>query len=180
METRRDFLKVYHPFSVRQLTVLSILVSLSSVGRIFFQFIPNVQPMTAIFIIITFVYGLREGLIVSLLSVTLSNFILGMGPWIFAQIISYAIVMIIAAILVRPLYQRKRTKWIIIFFLFLTGILYGVIISYLTYKMFGMSRFLPYYLMGITFDILHGFGNAGFYIILEPLLKPLLKKAIMN
>jgi hypothetical protein len=38
----------------------------------------------------------------------------------------------------------------------------------------GINSFWAYYIAGIPFDLLHGLGNAGFYLILEPILAPLL------
>jgi len=178
METRKHFLNKTTAFSVREIAVLSIVTALCTVGRIMFQFIPNVQPMTTIFIIITLAVGLREGLVVSLLSLILSNIILGMGPWLFHQMISYTVVLLVAKLLLTRIYKRENANWILLSYAFVSGIIYGFVISYLSYKMFGMSRFLPYYLMGLSFDIIHGIGNTAFYFILNPLLGRLLKNGL--
>lgn len=175
METRSNVGKSEKSLSVRKLAMLSILVSLCYVGRIVFQFLPNVQPMTVILLIITLTMGTRDGLLVTGASLLLSNMVLGMGPWIFYQMISYIIIIGMTGIFLRPLYQRPGTKILLTTYAFLTGLLYGFIISFFSSKMFGMTSFWAYYLMGVPFDLMHALGNAGFYLILEPVLRPLIQ-----
>ena len=78
-------------FGVRRLALLSILTALCYVGRMMFQFIPNVQPVTAVLIILTLTLGMTDGFIVAILSIVLTNFLLGMGPWTIAQIASFGV-----------------------------------------------------------------------------------------
>ena len=59
-------------------------------------------------------------------------------------------------------------------FAFFGGLLYGFVISVISVKLMGINSFWAYYIAGIPFDLLHGLGNAGFYLILEPILVPLL------
>lgn len=60
----------------------------------------------------------------------------------------------------------------------LQGILYGFLISLVQAPFFGIQNFLVYYASGIPFDTLHAAGNIGFYLILAPILFPLLRKFI--
>lgn len=162
-------------FSVKEIANLSLMVAACVVGRLLFQFIPNVQPMTTILLIMTVHRGFRQGLIVSLLSVIITNLYLGMGVWTFAQLFSYALVISLVTFLAKwPLF--KKSLMLQTGFSFLAGFLYGFIISVVSYKMYGMTAFLPYYLQGLSFDFLHAIGNAGFYLILGPLFKKLLDK----
>jgi energy-coupling factor transport system substrate-specific component len=159
-------------FSVRRMALLSILTALCYVGRIVFQFIPNVQPMTAILIILTLTMGIADGFIVAILSIILTNFLLGMGPWTIAQIASFGVLIVVTGLVMKPFYKKVHKAYFVVFSFF-GGILYGFIISLLTVKMMGITNFWVYYAAGIPFDLLHGLGNAGFYLILEPILAPL-------
>lgn len=174
METRSNIVKRKHSFSVKRLALLSILVALCYVGRVVFQFLPNVQPMTVILLLITLHLGTRDGLLVTVMSLLLSNLVLGMGPWIFYQIFTYAIIIGITGTFLRPLYKRKRAKFLLTAFSFVAGILYGFVISIFSSRMFGMTNFWAYYMMGFPFDLMHAFGNAVFYLILDPILTPLI------
>ena len=61
-------------FSVRELTYLALTTALAVVGRLSFQFIPNVQPMTVIFLILALQLGFMRSWLVAILSVLITNF----------------------------------------------------------------------------------------------------------
>lgn len=173
MEPDRNVRTSKSKFGVKRLALLSILTALCYVGRIIFQFIPNVQPVTTILIILTLTLGMTDGFLVAILSIVLSNFMLGMGPWTIAQIASFASLIVVTGLVMKPLYKKVHKAYFVAF-AFLGGILYGFIISVITVKMMGITSFWAYYVAGIPFDVMHGLGNAGFYLILEPILAPLI------
>ena len=75
-------------FSIRKITLIALLSTLAYIGRLLFAWIPNVQPVTVILLIITLEMGLVEGILTASLSMILSNIFLGMGPWTLYQIAS--------------------------------------------------------------------------------------------
>lgn len=160
------------------LTRIALLTSLVSVGRLSFSFIPNVQPMTVLIVCITLYYGWKTGLAVSLLSVLLTNIYLGMGPWTFAQLAAYA-VLIGCTHLLEDSYESLSLPILQLFVAFL-GLLYGLIISVVQAPFFGWNIFIPYYLSGLVFDILHAGGNVIFFTLLYPLVMPLFKRTGQN
>lgn len=174
METRSNVRKTSQKFTVKRLALLAILTALSYVGRIVFQFIPNVQPMTTLLLLITLNLTVADGLIVAIASLILSNMVLGMGPWLFPQLVTYFILIGFTGIVLKPFYGMKNARVLFTGYSFVSGLLFGFIISVFSYRMYGMTNFWAYYLMGISFDLLHAAGNAGFYLILEPILGPLL------
>lgn len=66
---------------LRQIMPIVVLSALAAAGRIIFAVIPNVQPVSAITIIAGVVFGRRSGFMVGALSMLISNFYLGQGPW---------------------------------------------------------------------------------------------------
>lgn len=165
-------------FPVQRIAILAIFISLAYVGRIAFQFIPNVQPMTVIILLITLNTGAIDGLIVAVLSIILSNTLLGMGPWTIAQIVTYMILIGFTGLIAKYFY-RPLNKYNRIFFAayaFLIGLLYGFIISIFSVQIYGINHFWAYYLRGVSFDLAHAVGNAIFYIILDPVISPLIRK----
>lgn len=165
-------------FNVERISILAILTALAYVGRILLQFIPNVQPVTAILIIIALTLGMTDGLIVATASIFLSNLMLGMGPWTFAQIMSFAAIILLTVLLMKWFYPAKNKWWHVIFsvYAFITGILYGFIISFISVKLLGINNFWAYYVAGVPFDLMHGMGNFAFYFFLEPVIAPLIMK----
>jgi len=159
------------------------MTALTAVGRLAFAlpFMPNIQPMTALLIIIALNIGIVDSLIVSLLSILLTNLFLGMGPWTVLQIISFGLVILLTG-LVKYFYQPQSFVNRIIFAIWagLMGFIYGFVISYLNFLLYGMNNFWVYYLNGVPFDLLHAVGNVGFFIILEPMIVPIIKKKFEN
>ena len=68
--------------STNKIAQLSLLSAACVAGRIAFQFIPNFQPMTAIFLFIVLYLSLKDALIVMSLSIAISSFYFGVGPWV--------------------------------------------------------------------------------------------------
>jgi len=159
-----------------KLTLLALLATLAVVGRYAFQFIPNVQPVTAIIILTGIFLGPMSAVILGILAVFLSNMLLGMGIWTVWQIISWCIIGLIAGIMG---ITWKRVPFIfIIIFSVVSGYFYGFIISLTTYQVTGY--FWPYYLAGLPFDTAHAVGNAVFITLLYPLLHALLQRYAKN
>lgn len=166
-------------FSVHRIALLALLTAMSTVGRLMFAlpFLPNIQPMTAMFLIIALNIGVSDSLIVSLLSMLLTNLFLGMGPWTLMQIMSFAAVILLTGLL-KVFYQFGNIKIRFAFAIWalIVGFLYGFVISYLNFHLYGLNNFLVYYINGLPFDLLHGLGNFGFFLILEPILVPVIEK----
>ena len=155
------------------------MTALTTVGRLAFAlpFMPNIQPMTALLLIIALNIGIVDSLIVSLLSILLTNLFLGMGPWTILQIISFGLVILLTS-LVKYFYQPQSFIHRIFFAIWagFMGLVYGFVISYLNVRLYGMNNFWVYYLNGVPFDLLHAVGNVGFFIILEPMIVPIIKR----
>lgn len=165
----------HNRFHVQHIALLGMLTTLCYVSRLLFQFLPNVQPVTVIILLITQVWGTRDGLIVATLSILVSNINLGMGVWTLAQVVSFAVIVLLTGSLFRLKFDRAP---FIIKALYagLVGYLYGFVISAVQAPFFGIQSFWAYYISGIPFDTMHALGNSAFYILLAPILIPLLKK----
>lgn len=159
-----------------KLTLLALLAALAVVGRYAFQFLPNVQPITAIIILTGIFLGPLSSVILSLLVVFLSNMLLGMGIWTVWQIISWCLIGLIAGTI--GVIWKKVPILFIIFFSVFCGYFYGFIISLTTYQVTG--HFWPYYIAGIPFDTAHAIGNGVFTILLYPLLQVLFQRYSKN
>jgi energy-coupling factor transport system substrate-specific component len=165
-------------FGVRRLALLSILTALCYVGRMVFQFIPNVQPVTAVLIILTLTLGHDGRLHCGHPVDCFDQLPAGDGAvddcadrqfrrsdrshWFVREAV------------LQCTSQKRSRRILFALFAFFGGLLYGFVISVISVKLMGINSFWAYYIAGIPFDLLHGLGNAGFYLILEPILAPLL------
>ena len=167
-------------FSIRKITLIALLSTLAYIGRLLFAWIPNVQPVTVILLIITLEMGLVEGFLTASLSMILSNIFLGMGPWTLYQIASFAIVILVffcLKFLWRQTWKQPLLK--LTFFTIMAGLmgyLYGFVISIFSVYFYHIPKFWVYYLQGLPFDTLHALGNIGFWILLSPLLPRIIQK----
>ncbi len=168
-------------FTVKRIALLSVLTAFVTVGRLGFAlpFLPNIQPVTTMIILIILAIGTIDGLVVAVLSLLLSSVFLGMGPWVIMQILSYAVIVLLTA-LIKPFYHRGSLVNRIVFALWtgMTGLIYGLVISYLSYRFYEMPSLLAYYLNGVYFDLLHGIGNVAFFLILEPIIVPITRQQL--
>ncbi len=98
-----------------KLTLLALLAALAVVGRYAFQFLPNVQPITAIIILTGIFLGPVSSVILSVLVVFLSNMLLGMGIWTVWQIISWCLIGLTAGI-IGIIWKKVPLLFIILFF----------------------------------------------------------------
>ncbi|TPG68302.1 ECF transporter S component [Brevibacillus laterosporus] len=163
--------------SVKSITLLAILSALAVAGRIALSFIANVQPVTTFVILMTLLMGFRYGVLLAGMVMILSNLILGIGIWTLPQIIAYCAIVVVTSIFIRPVFSKLPLVVMALYAGF-TGLLYGFINSLGQIPLYGATYFLTYYLAGIPYDIMHAIGNFVFYLVLAPLLLPLLHKLI--
>lgn len=162
-------------FSVQRIALLGLLTALCYVSRVIFQFLPNVQPVTVILIILVLKMTVVDSWIVAILSILISNIQLGMGVWTIAQIVSFSILVGITGLLIKP-FINQIPFVVMVLFAGLTGYLYGFIISAVQAPFFGIQNFWAYYLAGLPFDTMHALGNAVFYVLLAPVLGSILDR----
>ncbi len=183
--SEEKILKTKTTITTQRLALLALLTAACTVGRISFAVIPNIQPMTAILLLLAFFTTLKEALLVTLLSLLTTNLYLGMGPWTISQFVAFTGVVLLFHILGKvPLVKKHLTIQAV--FAFLTGLLYGVIVSFMEVSIYRMPSFLAYYIQGVTFDLFHSVGNFGFYLIFYPIFQKYfvpklgIKKAVEN
>lgn len=157
---------------VYRLTLLAMLITIAVVGRLAMQYIPSVQPVTAIIIISGYLLGPSAGIIIGVATVYLTNLSLGMGIWTIWQMIAWGSIGLFAGIIGR--FQWKKEKKILIIFSFFAAYYYGLILNS---SMFVYTdKFIPFLLSSLPFDTYHAIGNVIFVSILYPILKKALKR----
>lgn len=160
--------------SLSFITFVALISAAAFVGRLAFQGIPNVQPLTDVIMMSVLFVSFPFGSLVAIISLFISNIYLGMGIWTIAQLLSYLTLCGLIHLCHMPL--LGSSKLIRALFAGFLGYLYGLIISLVQAPFFGIQVFWPYYLQGLPFDTLHAIGNLLFYLILEPVMLPIFIK----
>lgn len=155
--------------TVRDICFIALLTAACVVGRTAFQFIPNVQPVTTIFILVSLNKGFTRSFWIVMLSIVTTNIYMGMGPWTLTQILSYGVIVILSSLLGKlPFF--KKSLLLQLLFAILTGFMFGFLTACGDVWIYGIKAFWPYYLQGLYFDLLHGMGNLLFYLLLAPVI----------
>ncbi|MGX6970581.1 ECF transporter S component [Vagococcus bubulae] len=150
----------------KDLTMMALLTAFCVVGRLLMAFIPNVQPITATLILVTLYMGSFQAIVISSLSILITNFYLGMGIWTIAQILSFWCVILLVVSLDK-LTNLKNNTVLQLIVCMLSGLGYGFLISVMLAPFFGVTNFWAYYVTGVSFDMMHAFGTMSFYILLK-------------
>lgn len=160
--------------STKRIALLGLLTAFSHVGRLIFAPIANVQPVTVILILLTLHLGVVDALVVAVLSILVSNITLGMGVWTIGQIGSYAVIILLTALVKQV--KDYFPEIILALYSGFTGYLYGFLISIFSTLVYQLPNFWVYYIQGVPFDTMHAVGNFFFYLILSPVLSQIIQK----
>lgn len=152
--------------STYRLTLISLLAAVCVIGRIAFQFLPNIQPVTTIIIIAGVMLGILPAIFIAIITTYITNLFLGMGIWTIWQMAGWSLIAVIAGMIGKN--KKFHHTLLLALFGFFSAYLYGLILSLGSFTVAG--KFLPYYLASIPFDTLHGIGNIIFMILLYPVL----------
>lgn len=154
----------------KEIALISMIVGLGAAGRVLFVAAPNVSPVDWLTLCTGLVFGPMTGFTVGSTIMLVSNFWLGQGPWTIYQMVSMGSLGLLGGCL-RPF--RRRLGAISLAAIGLVwGFVYGLIMSTFWVLMVGSALnwtgFIAYWLAGLPFYILQGFGNAALLFALGP------------
>ncbi|MDO5559271.1 MAG: ECF transporter S component [Oscillospiraceae bacterium] len=157
---------------------VAVMCTCASAGRVLFSFIPQIQPVTVIIMVMGVCFGGYTGFITGALSALISNMILGQGPWTIWQMLGWGMTGLICGML------KNRKISDNIFFMavlsFVMAFIYGLItdtwtISFISQDGLSTGLILGVYSASMLFNFIHGAGNIVFCLLLY---KPLKAKLI--
>lgn len=153
--------------SLKKISRIAVLSALAIVLRYAFGAFPNVKPITAIFLVATIFYGLWEGMLIMMVTMLVTSFVLGFGPWVFGQLLAYSLILFLWKCLCYPLLKIFEDGKVsqMIFQSVLAGVmamLYGLIIDSYSALIFG-SAIWPMLISGFYFNVAHALSTIAFY-----------------
>lgn len=152
-----------------------VMVVVASIGRIIFGFIPNVQPVTVIVILMGLCYNAESGLLTGVLSALVSNMVMGQGPWTLWQMLAWGLIGLLAGILgkIKPL---KNVKFAV-FYSVIAAFLFSIITDTWTVLTLAegltLGGALSVFGAGIAFNIPHAIFNG---VLCAIIFKPMDKR----
>lgn len=161
----------------RELVILATMIALNVAGRAAFFMVPDFKPIYAITIISGIAFGGEAGFLVGSMSILVSNFLFGQGPWTPWQMLAMGLIGFLSGIL----YQKgllPTKKLPLAIYGFLMGfIVYGGIMNpagmFMAVGEPNWKTLLAYYISGVPVDLIKG---ASTFIFLWIGANPMLDK----
>ncbi len=143
--------------------IFTIIVILAVSGRLLLDPIPNVQPVTFLAIMVGIYFGISYSIVFATIVTLSSNVMLEHGIWSNYQIIAWASIGILAALLRGQFIQNNKLNITnVAIFAAFSGFMFDWIVSLSILHNVDTSFFLIYLLNGLPFDLLHAGGNVVF------------------
>ncbi|HHU21349.1 MAG TPA: ECF transporter S component [Acholeplasma sp.] len=159
---------------IEELILVAIVIAINIVSRILFAPLPGIKPIGAIIIIAALIFGKEAGFMIGSLTMAISNFYFGQGPWTPFQMFGFGIIGYLAG-----LFKNNFLKKNIYFVLFLgglSGIFYVLLIDvWTTLQVTSGFNFKDYF----NFIIISTPTTIG-YMASNMLFLILLYKPLMN
>lgn len=157
----------------REIIPIAVMCAVASVGRVVFNFIPQVQPVTVIVIIMGACFGKQAGFMTGALSALVSNMILGQGFWTPFQMLAWGVVGLIGGVLADV--KLSKNMVVMCIYAFVSALIYGLITDFWTIAFMAGENLtwgivLSVYSAGLVFNLIHGIGNVVFMIVLYKIL----------
>ena len=141
--------------------IFTIIIVLAVSGRLLLDPIPNVQPVTFLAIMIGIYFGISYSIAFATIVTLSSNVMLEHGIWSNYQIIGWASIGILAALLRNQFIQNEKLNITnLAIFAAFSGFLFNWIVSLSILHNVETSFFFVYLLNGVPFDLLHAGGNV--------------------
>lgn len=152
--------------SVKQLTRIALLAALCMALRHLFGPLPNIKPLTAIFLVSVIYLGWLEAFLIMAVTMVGTGLILGGGLVILWQVLSYGVILFLWQVLVAWWARSYPKTWPLQAALSgLAGFGFGFFIS-MPLAFLYETDFWVYWLQGLPFDQAHAYSTALFYPII--------------
>jgi energy-coupling factor transport system substrate-specific component len=139
----------------RDIVLIGILSAILLIGKVAFDYIPNVEVVSMLLILFAITYGLKS-IYISTIFCLCNGLMYGFGSWLLVYFIVYNGLVLVAYALRKPL---RKSIFARVLFTSLFGLTFGVWFALEWGLMYGLGAGIAYYLNGVTFDLLHMAGN---------------------
>ena len=161
----------------REMIVLATMAALACAGRAAFFMVPSIKPVTAIVIISGIAFGGEAGFLVGAITMLVSNFLFGQGPWTPWQMFAMGFIGFLSGILHQKGLLPARRLTLSIYGFLVTFFIYGGIMNpaamFMSVYEFTWTGLLAMYISGAPVDFIHATST---FIFLWLGARPLLEK----
>lgn len=149
----------------REIVMVAVMCAIAVASRTVFIMLPQFKPMAAIVMICGMALGARAGFVTGTISVFVSNFIFGHGPWTLWQMFAFGLAGFIAGVLYDKgiMKKEKRISTALIggaIVMLVVGPILDTCTVFTMSSMINMSSAAAVYLAGIPFNVVHSAATA--------------------
>ncbi|NLW22986.1 MAG: hypothetical protein GXY88_07020 [Tissierellia bacterium] len=152
---------------IRDIALIGILSAIMTAGKLVLSFIPNIEIVTLLFIVYTVTFGVKKGLLISLIFSTTEIFLYGFSTWLLGYYIVWPLLVIFTGLMNKRIKSEYGYATLGAIFGYTFGALFAVVESFFYGPAYGWA----YWIRGIGFDLVHGTSN---FIIILILYKPMI------
>lgn len=160
--------------TIKEVSIVTVMIAFSVVGRLMFAAVPSFKPITAIVIISGIAFGYEAGFMVGAMSALLSNFYFGQGPWTPFQMVCWGLIGCVAGLIFR---KKNPNLWLVLLYGCISGIAFSLFMDIWTAisidNAFIFERYISVLATGVPYMILYAISNVLFLLVLT---KPMLKQ----
>jgi hypothetical protein len=158
--------------------ILSLLAAMLFLAQMTLAVLPNVELVTLLIMSIAASFKFRDGVLVVVLFTLLEGLYWGFADWTLAYLWVWSLLVILTQV-TKPFTAMKANRMAILGGLF--GLAFGFFFALQHALLYGISMGISYWIMGIGFDLIHGFANYTLILLLfdpiNALLTQLIRKA---
>jgi energy-coupling factor transport system substrate-specific component len=168
-----------HPSS-KELALVATMAALSALGRDAFAALPDVKPITTMVLICGYAFGAGPGFAVGALGALASNIFLGQGSWTPWQMLAWAIVGLLGALLGRLLGRRPLGRLTLALLCALAAELFNLLIDLYSWSVGGahtLGAYGAWVTSAFSFDVTHVIASFLFGLAFGPALMRMLIRA---
>ena len=162
----------------RRIAVLAVLIGLSTLGRFLFAWLPGFKPLGAFAILAGMYLGWQSGFLVGALSIVVSNFYFGHGPWTLFQIGALGLIGLMAGVL-GPILRRNRIL-LVVYGIFAAFLFSGVMDLWTAFWLGGgWMRYFALCVAAMPFTVIYACSNVLFlWLLVKPVGKVLTRMQV--
>ena len=169
MEPTLALTNFYHKVKLKsRLVLIAFLSALLVVSKEALSVIPNVEVVTLLLLVYTKLLGFKTSIYITIIFTTIQAIIYPPGLWIITYYIIWPILVLVATLL----FKFNVNSGVIAIWAAVFGLGFGAVDSFLLSFVYGFQAFIPIWVRGLPWDLVHGFSNYLTVLILyEPLRK---------
>ena len=167
--------------AIVDMVLFAILGSVLFAGKLAFEALPNIHPVTMLIMLYTVVFGWRALIPVGVF-VAISGVFYGFSIWWLPQIYIWFVYVVLTTLIPKKI-PHKAAAFVYPLVCGFFGLIYGTLYAPGQALLFGYnaSQTLKWIAAGLPFDAIHALGNLGMGLLILPLsvvLKKLYEKII--